>query len=69
VVNRANEPVAAGRATEAISFNNSYSGGITNLINNIKSSNILTRSVTTSLSTPTTSGSNGTMDLEKLLQG
>jgi hypothetical protein len=69
VVNKANEPVAAGRATEAISFNNSYSGGITILINNIKSSNILTRSVTTSLSTPTTSGSNGTMDLEKLLQG
>ncbi|MRN40676.1 MAG: hypothetical protein FIO02_06500 [Nitrosopumilales archaeon] len=69
MVNRANEPVAAGRATEAISFNNSYSGGITILINNIKSSNTLTRSVTTSLSTPTTSGSNGTMDLEKLLQG
>jgi hypothetical protein len=69
VVNKANEPVAAGRATEAISFNNSYSGGITILINNIKSSNILTRSVTTSLSTPTTSGSNGTMDLEKLSQG
>jgi len=69
VVNRANEPVAAGRATEAISFNNSYGGGITILINNIKSSNILTRSVTTSLSTPTTSGSNGTMDLEKLSQG
>jgi hypothetical protein len=69
VVNKANEPVAAGRATEAISFNNCYSGGITILINNIKSSNILTRSITISLSTPTTSGSNGTMDLEKLLQG
>ena len=60
MVNRANEPVAAGRATEAISFNNSYSGGITILINNIKSEG----SVTTPLST-TTSGSNGTMDPEK----
>ena len=69
MVNKVYEPVAAGIAAEAISFNNSYSGGITILINNIKSSNILTRSVTTSLSTPTTSGSNGTMDLEKLLQG
>jgi hypothetical protein len=42
----------------------SYSGGITILINNIKSSNIMTGSVTTPLST-TTSGSNGTMDPEK----
>jgi hypothetical protein len=69
VVNKANEPATAGRATEAISFNNSYSGGITILIKNSKSSNILTRSVTTLLSTPTTSGSNGTMDLKNLLQG
>ncbi|MDP9286909.1 MAG: hypothetical protein M3P08_01770 [Thermoproteota archaeon] len=34
------------------------------MINNIKSSNIMTGSVTTPLST-TTSGSNGTMDAEK----
>jgi hypothetical protein len=65
VVNKANEPTAAGRATEAISFNNSYSRGITILIKNIKSSNIMTGSVTTPLSTPTTSGSNETVDLEK----
>jgi hypothetical protein len=51
VVSKANDLVAAGRATEAISFNNIYSGGITILINNIKSNRI-----TISLSTPTTSG-------------
>ncbi|MDQ6864451.1 MAG: hypothetical protein M3044_11575 [Thermoproteota archaeon] len=65
MVNKANEPVTAGRATEAISINNSYSGGITILIKNIKSSSIMTGSVTTPLSTPTTSSSNGTMELEK----
>ena len=40
--NKTNQPVTARRATEAISFNNSYSGSITILINNIKSSNIMT---------------------------
>ncbi|MGB6671642.1 MAG: hypothetical protein WBE34_04330 [Candidatus Nitrosopolaris sp.] len=49
MVNKANDLVAAGRATEVISFNNIYSSAI--LINNIKSTR-----VTISFSTPTTSG-------------
>ena len=34
--NKTNQPVTARRATEAISFNNSYSGSITILINNME---------------------------------
>jgi len=51
--NKTNEPVTAGRAIETTSFNGNYTGPITILINNIKSSNIMTGSVTTPLSTPT----------------
>jgi hypothetical protein len=51
--NKTNQAVTAGRATETISLNGNYTGPITILINNIKSSNIMTGSVTTPLSTPT----------------
>jgi hypothetical protein len=43
--NKTNQPVTARRATEAISFNNSYSGSITILINNIKIGSVATDSV------------------------
>ena len=51
--NKTNQAVTAGRATETISFNGKYTGPITILIDNIKSSNVMTGSVTTPLSTPT----------------
>jgi hypothetical protein len=51
--NKTNQAVTAGRAIETISFNGNYTGPITILINNIKSSNAMTGSVTTPLSTPT----------------
>ena len=51
--NKTNQAVTAGRATETISFNGNYTGPITIFIDNIKSSNVMTGSVTTSLSTPT----------------
>jgi hypothetical protein len=44
--NKTNQAVTAGRATETISFNGNYTGPITILINNIKSSNIITGSET-----------------------
>jgi len=49
--NKTNQAVTAGRATEIISFNG-HTGPITILINNIKSSNVMTGSVTTPFSTP-----------------
>src|SRR3989442_3125696 len=51
--NKTNQAVTAGRASETISLNSNYTGPITILINNIKSSNVMTGSVTTPLSTPT----------------
>lgn len=51
--NKTNQAVTAGRAAETISLNGNYTGTITILINNIKSSNAMTGSVTTPLSTPT----------------
>jgi hypothetical protein len=45
--NKTNQAVTAGRATETISFNGSYTGPVTILINNIKSSNVMTGSITT----------------------
>jgi len=51
--NKTNQPVTAGRGTETVSFNGSYTGPVTILINNIKSSNVMTGSVTRPLSTPT----------------
>src|SRR5438445_1835485 len=51
--NKTNQAVTAGRAAETISLNGNYTGPITILINNIKSSNAMTGSVTTPLSTPT----------------
>ncbi|MDQ6862576.1 MAG: hypothetical protein M3044_02010 [Thermoproteota archaeon] len=50
--NKTNEAATGGRGTETVSFNGSYTGPITILINNIKSSNVMT-DVTTPLSTPT----------------
>jgi hypothetical protein len=50
--NKTNQAATGGRGTEAVSFNGSYTGPITILINNIKSSNVMT-DVTTPLSTPT----------------
>jgi len=65
--NKTNQAVTAGTATETVSFNGNYTGPITILINNIKSSNIMTGTVTTPLSTPTppntttsSTGGNGT---------
>ena len=49
--NKTNEAATAGRGTEMVSFNGNYTGPITILINNIKSSNVMT-DVTTPLSTP-----------------
>jgi hypothetical protein len=49
---KTNQAVTAGRATEIISLNGNYTGPITILINNIKSSNAMTGSTITSLSTP-----------------
>jgi len=37
--NKTNQAVTAGTATETVSFNGNYTGPITILINNIKSSN------------------------------
>jgi len=51
--NKTNQPITAGRGTETVSFNGSYTGPVTILINNIKSSNVMTGSVTRPLSTPT----------------
>ncbi|HYT01421.1 MAG TPA: hypothetical protein VEL70_00845, partial [Candidatus Acidoferrum sp.] len=51
--NNTNQAVTSGRATETISLNGNYTGPITILISNIKSSNVMTGSVTTPLSTPT----------------
>jgi hypothetical protein len=51
--NKTKQPVTAGRGTETVSLNSSYTGPITILINNIKSSNIMSGGVTTPLSTPT----------------
>ena len=66
--NKTNQAVTAGTATEIVSFNGNYTGPITILINNIKSSNIMTGTVATPLSTPThpntttsSTGGNGTM--------
>jgi hypothetical protein len=50
--NKTNQAVTAGRATETVSFNGNYTGPVTILINNIKSSNVMTGSITTPLSTP-----------------
>jgi len=50
--NKTNQAVTAGRATETISLNGNYTGPVTILINNIKSSNVMTGSITTPLSTP-----------------
>jgi len=50
--NKTNEAATGGRGTETVSLNGSYIGPITILINNIKSSNVMT-DVTTPLSTPT----------------
>jgi len=50
--NKTNQPVTAGRGTETTSFNGNYTGPITILINNIKSSNVMTGTNTTPLSTP-----------------
>ena len=61
--NKTNQAVTAGRATETISFNGNYTGPVTILINNIKSSNVMTGSITTPLSTPAPSNAtagNGT---------
>jgi len=65
--NKTNEPVTAGRGTETVSFNGSYSGPITILINNIKSSNVMTGGNAAQLSTPSnttaaTAGNKGTTD-------
>ena len=49
--NKTNQRVTAGRGTETVSFNGDYTGPITILINNIKSSNVMTE-VTKQLSTP-----------------
>ena len=49
--NKTNQAVTAGRATDIISFNG-HTDPITILINNIKSSNVMTGSVTTPFSTP-----------------
>jgi hypothetical protein len=49
--NKTNEPATAGRGTEMVSFNGNYTGPITILTNNIKSSNVIT-DVTKPLSTP-----------------
>jgi hypothetical protein len=49
--NKTNETATAGRAPETITFNGNYTGPITILINNIKSSNVIT-DVTKPLSTP-----------------
>ena len=61
--NKTNQAVTAGRATDTISFNGNYTGPVTILINNIKSSNVMTGSITTPLSTPALSNAtagNGT---------
>jgi hypothetical protein len=63
--NKTNEPATAGRGTETVSFNGNYTGPITILINNIRSSNAMT-DVTKPLSapanaTPSTAGK-GTLD-------
>ncbi|MDQ6668397.1 MAG: hypothetical protein M3Y53_09255 [Thermoproteota archaeon] len=50
--NKTNEAATGGRGTETVSLNGSYIGPITILINNIKSSNVMT-DVTTPLSAPT----------------
>jgi hypothetical protein len=49
--NKTNQAATAGRGTETVSFNGNYTGPITILINNIKSSNVMT-DVTKPLSTP-----------------
>jgi hypothetical protein len=49
--NKTNEATTGGRGIETVSLNGSYIGPITILINNIKSSNVMT-DVTTPLSTP-----------------
>ncbi len=43
--NKTNQAVTAGRATETISLSGNYSGPITILINNIKSSNVITGAI------------------------
>ena len=50
--NKTNQPVTSGRGTETVSFNGSYTGPVTILINNIKSSNVMTGGNTAQLSTP-----------------
>lgn len=50
--NKTNQAVTAGRSTETISLNGNYTGPVTILINNIESSNVMTGSITTPLSTP-----------------
>ncbi len=57
--NKTSEAATGGRGTETVSFNGSYTGPITILINNIKSSNVMT-DVTTPLSTPTPTPTNTT---------
>jgi hypothetical protein len=49
--NKTNQAVTAGRATETVS-NGNYTGPVTILIHNIKSSNVMTGRITTPLSTP-----------------
>ncbi len=64
--NKTNQAVTGGKAAETISFNGNYTGPITILINNIKSSNAMTGGVTTPLSTPApsnaTTGNGTTID-------
>jgi len=64
--NKTNQAVTGGKAAETISFNGNYTGPITILINNIKSSNAMAGSVTTPLSTPApangTTGNGTTID-------
>ena len=54
--NKTSQAVSAGRAAETIPFNGSYTGPITILINNIKSSNVMTGNNVRSLSTPLLKG-------------
>jgi hypothetical protein len=58
--NKTNQAVTGGKAAETISFNGNYTGPITILINNIKSSNAMAGSVTTPLSTPAPANGNTT---------
>jgi hypothetical protein len=66
--NKTNQPVTAGRGTETVSLNGSYTGPVTILINNIKSSNVMAGGNPAQLSTPNntttaaTAGNKGTTD-------